>query len=780
MPFLFLLLCNFGGCTAETVVNQSRNEAAEQLKAGDISFILNMDLSEIPEISRIHPSAPFYAGLLVQAAALDKSGDTTEAKRVPPEDLAVALFKTALKSTSGRVREAAAQKLIIPVLEKRHIARQVLDRIETGFTDDTPSFVSLRGAALYRLADFEEAAECFERYGVSSSWDQAVSLLALLRQTPGAAGGKSSPETFSRNVLGFFLSGVPDQAYRWALSEIQTWAAPDFFTEAEQAAIAGRLALSRSSFGEGMKQFRLVLNQNRSLFFQYPALLTELGRAFLGTGALAEGVNLFLEWDDALSGEIEPSMGGEGVPVIDMRNIRFRLYYFAGRMERQRGHPAQGAAYFTQALLFAPDAQQEDACIWYILQISLGDKPEDLPALVYTYLPRWNVDSYFSDILDGLCRYLTAKRQWKSMLTVFSLIKSRSDGVNIAKYAYILGRAVSLGYIPPGEAASYVNISALALAGPAEALKTTVAQTFFRIAFEEGQASFYYRALSASYLGETMAPIPMEPEEPEKPAWNWKKKAKHAAPREFVHNEEMELLLGFFEFGAASYITPYLEELRDTLSLPELRTIAAALAVDGQWIALIRLITYCTGREDYEVTHFDMEHYYPRPFQDLIEQQAQDAGVPVEILYGLIRTESAFTADIVSHAGAIGLTQLMPQTALEEAGRILKQGGPNYIEGGTIPLRDPGINVHIGASYLGYLIERLKSPLLALLSYNGGMNRIRRWRSAESKFPEDLFLETIEYTETREYGKRVLAAAAAYGFLYYNLSMEEVVADILK
>ncbi|MDR3334635.1 MAG: lytic transglycosylase domain-containing protein [Treponema sp.] len=769
MPFLFLLLCNFGGCTAETVVNQSRNEAAEQLKAGDISFILNMDRSEIPEISRIHPSAPFYAGLLVQSAAPDKSGD--DAKRVPPEDLAVALFETALESASGRVREAAAKKLIIPVLEKRTIARQVLDRIETGFTGDTPSFVSLRGAALYRLADFEEAAECFERYGVSSSWDQAVSLLALLRQTPEAAGGKISPETLSRNVLGFFLSGVPDQAYRWALTEIQTWADPDFFTEAEQAAIAGRLALSRSSFGEGMKQFRLVLNQNRSLFFQYPALLTELGRAFLGTGALAEGVKLFLEW--ALPGELEHS--GEG---IDIRNIRFRLYYFAGRMERQRGHPAQGTAYFTQALLFAPDAQQEDACIWYILQISLGDKPEDLPALVYTYLPRWNVDSYFSDILDGLCRYLTAKRQWKSMLTVFSLIKSRSDGVNIAKYAYILGRAVSLGYIPPEEAASYVNIPILA--GTMEALKTTVAQTFFRIAFEEGQASFYYRALSASYLGETIVPIPMEPEEPEKPAWNWKKKAKNVAPREFVHHEEMELLLGFFEFGAASYITPYLEELRDTLSLPELRTMAAALATDGQWIALIRLITYCTGREDYEVTRFDMERYYPRPFQDLIEQQAKDADVPVEILYGLIRTESAFTADIVSHAGAIGLTQLMPQTAFEEAGRILKQGGPNYIEGGAIPLRDPEINVHIGASYLGYLIDRLKSPLLALLSYNGGMNRIRRWRNAESKFPEDLFLETIEYTETREYGKRVLAAAAAYGFLYYNLSMEEVVADILK
>jgi soluble lytic murein transglycosylase len=68
--------------------------------------------------------------------------------------------------------------------------------------------------------------------------------------------------------------------------------------------------------------------------------------------------------------------------------------------------------------------------------------------------------------------------------------------------------------------------------------------------------------------------------------------------------------------------------------------------------------------------------------------------------------------------------------------------------------------------------------MMALLAYNGGMGRLRRWRNAEAKLPGDLFLETIEYNETREYGRKVLAAAAAYGYLYYGMAMEAVIAYI--
>ena len=119
----------------------------------------------------------------------------------------------------------------------------------------------------------------------------------------------------------------------------------------------------------------------------------------------------------------------------------------------------------------------------------------------------------------------------------------------------------------------------------------------------------------------------------------------------------------------------------------------------------------------------------------------------------------------------MGLTQLMPATAEEMAGRIRRRSGPDYMRReNTVPgldLTDPETNIHIGAFYLGYLTERFENTLLALLAYNGGMNRIRRWRAA-STLPVDLFLETIEFSETREYGRKVMAAAFVYRELYYS------------
>jgi soluble lytic murein transglycosylase len=165
-----------------------------------------------------------------------------------------------------------------------------------------------------------------------------------------------------------------------------------------------------------------------------------------------------------------------------------------------------------------------------------------------------------------------------------------------------------------------------------------------------------------------------------------------------------------------------------------------------------------------------------------VEEAAARTGQDSALLYGLIRTESAFQADIVSRAGAVGLTQLMPATAEEMAGRVKRQGGPDYTENGGPNLRNPAANIHIGAVYLEYLMTLLENPLPALLAYNGGIGRLRRWRSspAARDLPGDLFLETIEYQETREYGRKVIAAAAAYACLYYDMIPETLFADICK
>jgi soluble lytic murein transglycosylase len=211
--------------------------------------------------------------------------------------------------------------------------------------------------------------------------------------------------------------------------------------------------------------------------------------------------------------------------------------------------------------------------------------------------------------------------------------------------------------------------------------------------------------------------------------------------------------------------------MESSLYPEELRRIAEALGTAGQYQESMRLVSLYAGRDGYEITRRDMELWYPRPFLALVEKYAQEAGIEPALLFGLIRTESAFNGDAVSHAGAIGLTQLMPNTAEEMTARIRRRGGPDYTD-----LHDPAANIHIGAVYLAYLNDRMGDNLLALLAYNGGMNRVRRWRVTAAAyagvtpqgFPPDLFLETVEFVETREYGRKVTAAAAIYKELYYK------------
>jgi soluble lytic murein transglycosylase len=230
-------------------------------------------------------------------------------------------------------------------------------------------------------------------------------------------------------------------------------------------------------------------------------------------------------------------------------------------------------------------------------------------------------------------------------------------------------------------------------------------------------------------------------------------------------------------------ISPYIRQFEARLGLPELRILAKALAKAGRFDESISLVSRYMSRENYKISREDLELFYPRHFLELIEKNARDVGLGPELLFGLVRTESSFMPQVISRSGAVGLTQLMEPTALDMAGRIARRDEPDYRIEGTVELKNPEANVHIGAFYLNYLIDQMGSPMMALLAYNGGMGRLRRWRAADREtrnLPEDLFLESIEYAETREYGRRTLGAAAVYGFLYYNKSMEAVAAGIYR
>jgi soluble lytic murein transglycosylase len=651
------------------------------------------------------------------------------------------LFTAALSSPSKQIQEAASRELLAFMLDDPELAAGILET--AGGAE--PS--TLKAAALYCTGDLAGARNAAS--GGGQPWDRAFYLLSTIK-----LGGDVSQELFQ-----FLLDRPVADVHTWTYGEFSEWERADsVFKETEKWAVKGHFETARRSYGEALGTFRKVIVQNNALFFRNPALIADLGRCFQYSGAGSEGVKLFIEWDDAIRERVRTRKEWE-----ETAHARYNLLFFAGRMEQYASHWSEAADYFTRSLVFAPDEEQEDACIWYILNVTLKQSPETAIPLLHIYANQWNDASYFSDILGELCQTVVASHAWTRLLEIFSCIRSvkgeqYADGATIAKYAYVIGRIISEGYIPAAEAAAYTGLDGSA-------------GSFFRLAYEEQTASFYYRTLSATRLGKHVF------EEQPKTLMQAGQKIQENDGAETREAGLLDFLLGFFTYGASRYAFPYIQ--RSALTIGESRILAQALADDGQYYETIRFVGSYMKTKEYSFALSDMFLYYPRPFSAIIEKHAAQANVSEAVLFGLIHTESAFSPSVVSSAGAKGLAQIMDLTGAEMAERIRREGGPDYLKSG-LNLKDPDVNVHIGSYYLAYLIGRTDAVLLALLGYNGGPNRVRRLRAAESLLPDDLFLETISITETREYGKRVAAAAAAYGYMYYNVKMEDVFADILK
>lgn len=146
----------------------------------------------------------------------------------------------------------------------------------------------------------------------------------------------------------------------------------------------------------------------------------------------------------------------------------------------------------------------------------------------------------------------------------------------------------------------------------------------------------------------------------------------------------------------------------------------------------------------------DVKHRYVVPYSEALYGAARLEGVEPALVAALTRQESRFAPDVVSSAGAIGLMQLMPNTARWVAKRL----GWTYDRDA---LEDPKVNARMGTYYLRTVMEGLaNSPVLGLAAYNAGPGRAKNWQ-AERPLEGAIYAETILFNETRDYVKQVLA-----------------------
>ena len=152
---------------------------------------------------------------------------------------------------------------------------------------------------------------------------------------------------------------------------------------------------------------------------------------------------------------------------------------------------------------------------------------------------------------------------------------------------------------------------------------------------------------------------------------------------------------------------------------------------------------------------------FPRPYWSELVADSQKNGLDPFLVASLIRQESEFNANVVSHANAWGLMQLLPSVGKSMA---KKEGLKGY---NTNALLNPAVNLQLGTRNLRMVLDRFGGqPEYALAAYNAGDVPVRQWMSAGSYQDIAEFVESIPYTETREYVQAILRNREIYRALY--------------
>ncbi len=409
----------------------------------------------------------------------------------------------------------------------------------------------------------------------------------------------------------------------------------------------------------------------------------------------------------------------------------FFFWFYAGRLYDKAGlYYKQTKNCFESAMKSARTPDQQDNTLWYLLNSTLKTSVDSAISLIETYSDNWHDPHYYEDFFEGLISPLLAGKHYNSFYKIYKALDGKLCDEIVGQYAYIYARLAQEKYTE----------------GSVEQITEALNR-----ACHAGDA-VYYKVMAAYQLGLKGAEL----------------NAVLAAPYKYnepvIDEAAQTLLEGYVTFGFPELIYQTWQELY-TKGLPQetyfyladfLIKCASAGNNHDYGTQGTRIAAKGVSNATHQLTKEQLRKVYPTLYSDYIEESCAKYNIDPSILYALIRSESFFDEDVISSAGAVGLTQLMESTAGDIA-RKLKM--PDY------DLTEAATNVEFGAFYLAELIRRCDNSILqSFFAYNAGITRVRRWVKS-SNMPMDLFLETLPYAETREYGRKLISATSMYEYL---------------
>lgn len=225
-------------------------------------------------------------------------------------------------------------------------------------------------------------------------------------------------------------------------------------------------------------------------------------------------------------------------------------------------------------------------------------------------------------------------------------------------------------------------------------------------------------------------------------------------------SERIEILL---ETGMTKEAATELSAIaRKTTNPDELISVSLKLQECGEYRTALTLLSRLPSRETVSDILYPLAHWH------IVKDASDRYGVDPFIILSIMREESRFDAQARSQAGALGLMQLMPQTAYA----IDKKVNLNIKSHDHI--FDIKANINLGSYYITSLLKEFGSLPPAIASYNAGEEVVRKWQKAGNYKSLDEFIEDIPYEETKNYTKRVITTY----FEYHKYASEKGVPEI--
>lgn len=153
---------------------------------------------------------------------------------------------------------------------------------------------------------------------------------------------------------------------------------------------------------------------------------------------------------------------------------------------------------------------------------------------------------------------------------------------------------------------------------------------------------------------------------------------------------------------------------------------------------------------------------YPQNYRSYVEKYADEYGLDESLVYAVIKCESNFNSQAISHKDARGLMQISEMTGIW-ASEVLEIKDYN-----SDMLYEPDVNIHIGCWYLDKLIDQFGDENTAVAAYNAGSGNVSKWLMEEKHSSDGVSLDLIPFQETEKYVKKVEMTKKIYNYLYNN------------